>query len=164
LPYSWIGTDTLEDTPIEALPELPDDIASRLESALSPYGYVPPPEPYQAGDGDTLWRELNDTALRNLDRWVPAIGLPGLRRSGKGYRAVAAWRGVENANLSIHPHGIKDWGADESYTPLNLVMAATCADLATATAWLAEQIGFESSLLNPDGFDVAAFARRCTNR
>lgn len=45
-------------------------------------GYKPPTE-YEAGDADTWWREVNDAALRNLDRWVSALGLPGTRQSGK---------------------------------------------------------------------------------
>lgn len=139
MPYAWNGTDTLENTPIDQLPELPDDVARRLEEALERFGYRPP-EPHQAGQGDTLWRELNDTALRNLDRWVPALGLPGTRRSGKGYRAVAAWRAVENANLSFHRDGIRDWGADESHTPLNVAMKTFGVDLVTASKWLAQQL------------------------
>jgi hypothetical protein len=160
MPYAWIGTDTLENTPVEALPELPDDTADRLAAALAPFGYTPPAE-CQAGDGDTIWRELNDAALKNLPSWVPALGLPGTHRSGKGFRAIAAWRGVENANLSFHAEGIRDWGADDPHTPLNVVMLAFGVDLATATAWLADRIGFESALPKADdGFDVATFTHR----
>ncbi|MGX1164500.1 hypothetical protein AB7M16_000766 [Bradyrhizobium sp. USDA 372] len=135
MPYAWNGSDTLENTPMDQLPELPDDMALRLEAALEPFGYKPL-EAHQAGEGDTIWRELNDTALRNLDKWVPALGLPGTRRCGRGYRAVAAWRGVENANLSFHPDGIRDWGAGEAHTPINLVMRALDLDLPLATTWL----------------------------
>lgn len=159
-PYAWSGPDTLENTPVDQLPELPDDIAQRLETALAPFGYRPPAA-YEAGNGDTIWRELNDTALRNLDRWVPALNLPGTRRAGRGYRAIAAWRGVENANLSFHADGIRDWGADHSHTPIDIVMLATNTNLEFATAWLAERLGFDSLLPNRDGFDVSAFAKRC---
>lgn len=160
LPYVWNGTDTLENTPIDQLPELPDDVAKRLEKVLVPFGYMSPTV-YEVGEGDTLWRELNDTALRNLDRWVPALGLPGICRSGKGYRAIAVWRGVENANLSFHREGIRDWGADEPHTPINIVMLASARDLYTAVDWLSKQIDFKPSLpMVDDGFDVSAFARR----
>ncbi|WP_236840737.1 bifunctional DNA primase/polymerase [Bradyrhizobium sp. CCGE-LA001] len=163
MPYVWNGSGTLENTAIDQLPELPDDVAHRLEQALASFGYMPP-EAYQAGEGDTIWRGLNDTALRNLDRWVPALGLPGTRRSGRGWRAIAAWRGVENANLSFNPKGIEDFGASEKHTPINVVMLAQACDLYTATKWLAEQVGFGPSLpMADDGFDVAAFAKRTTS-
>lgn len=145
MPYAWNGTDTLENTPIDQLPELPDDVARRLEQALARFGYRPP-ETYKAGEGDTIWRQLNDTALLNLDRWVPALGLPGTRRAGNGYRAIAAWRRVENANLSFHRDGIRDWGADEPHTPVNVVMKALGVNLGTATAWLAGRIDFISGV------------------
>lgn len=138
MPYAWNGSDTLENTPIDQLPELPDDVAQRLETALAPFGYKAP-EAYQTGQGDTVWRELNETALLNLDLWVPALGLLNTRRSGRGWRAVAAWRGVENANLSFHPDGIRDWGADESHTPINVVMKAFGVSLGSAVVWLAER-------------------------
>ncbi|WP_445216202.1 bifunctional DNA primase/polymerase [Bradyrhizobium sp. Pa8] len=160
LPYVWNGTDSLENTSIDHLPELPDEVAERLKAALAPFGYEPP-RAYETGEGDTLWRELNDTALRNLDRWVPALNLPGTCRSGKGYRAIAAWRGVENANLSFHAEGIRDWGADEPHTPINIVMLASACDLYRAVDWLTKQIDFKPSLpAANDGFDVSAFSSR----
>jgi len=64
------------------------------------------------------------------------------RRSGGGYRAVAEWRGVENANLAFHKTGIKDFGNDEAHTPLNVVMLAFKVDLYVATKWMISQIGF----------------------
>ncbi|MBR0993797.1 bifunctional DNA primase/polymerase [Bradyrhizobium japonicum] len=161
-PYIWHGPDTLENTLIEQLPELPDDVAHKLEAALKPFGYVSPAA-YQAGEGDTLWRELNDTALRNFDRWVPALCLPGTRRYGKGYRAVAAWREVENANLSFHVDGIKDWGADQPHTAIDVVMLVFNVPFESATAWLAEKLGFDALLPNRDLFNVSAFAQRCRN-
>lgn len=135
-----------------------ETLRNRINSNAKGYR---PPDSYQASQGDTLWRELNETALLNLDRWVPALRLKDTKNSGKGCRAVAEWRGVENANLSFHAKGIEDFGASEKHTPINVVMLAQACDLYTATKWLADQVGFESSLSNPDdGFDVAGFARR----
>ena len=42
-PYAWIDEGSLVDTPLDQLPELPDDIAARLAEALAPFGYVPEP-------------------------------------------------------------------------------------------------------------------------
>jgi hypothetical protein len=156
--YVWLTDDTLLDTNIDQLPELPDNIAELLASALVPYGYESPSE-FQtgSGDGETLWREVNDTALLNLDHWVPQLQLKGTKRSGQGYRAVAHWRDVDNANLSFHKEGIKDWGSNESHTPLNVVMLAFRSDLYTATTWLVKQLGMEAP---DDDFDIAGFIAR----
>jgi hypothetical protein len=159
LPYSWTTDDTLFDTDIIQLPVLPDNIGDLLANALAPYGYEPPAE-YTPGDGDSLWRELNDTALSNLDRWVPELKLPNTRKSGGGYRAVASWRGVENANLSFHKEGIKDWGEDKSYTPIDVVMKALAVDLSRATDFLSVRLNFVHSLSADDGFDVNFFIAR----
>lgn len=165
LPYSWVSGDSLENVTIDQLPLLPDNIAQLIAEALEPFGYEPPSDEYHQGDGDTLWRELNDTALLNLDRWVPDLRLKDTKKSGKGYRAVAEWRGVENANLSFHAKGIEDFGASEKHTPINVVMLASACDLYTATKWLADKIGFEPSLpMGDDGFDVAAFIARTQAR
>jgi hypothetical protein len=105
-----------------------------------------------------MWREINDTALLNLDAWVPALRLPQTHRNHNGYRAVAAWRGVENANLAFHATGIKDWGEDKSYTPIDCVMAALSVDLSTAAQWLSDQLGLE--MHKSDDFDMAGFIER----
>jgi hypothetical protein len=157
-PYAWVSSDTLLNTDIDSLPVLPDNIAELIAEALAPYGYEPAENrALQEGDGDTLWREVNETALLNLDKWVPALRLPDTRKSGGGYRAVAEWRGVENANLSFHKDGITDWGNNETHTAINVVMQASRADLYSATKWLVEQLGFERP---SDDFDVAGFVAR----
>jgi hypothetical protein len=157
-PYTWITEDTLHDVSIDQLPVLPDNIAELIAGVLAPYGYEPPAE-YVPGNGDSLWRELNDTALLNLDRWVPDLKLPDTRRAGSGYRAVAAWRGVANANLSFHKEGIKDWGEGKPYTPLDVVMKALGADLDNATTFLADRLNLQFLNVH-DSFDVTAFIAR----
>jgi AAA domain len=100
--------------------------------------------------------------LKNLPAWVPDLRLPGTSKHGKGYRVVAQWRGVEDANVSIHPEGIKDWGNNESHTPIDLVMLATGVDLQSATSFLAERMNIRPRHAD-DGFDVGAFVKRNTN-
>jgi hypothetical protein len=156
-PYEWTDSDTLVDTPIDGLPELPDDITARLAEVLKPFGYTPDERrPLVTGEGDTMWRGINETALLNLDKWVPALELPKTRRNHNGYRAVAAWRGVENANLSFHKNGIKDWGAGEAYTPIDVVMVARGVDFGAAVGWLRAQLGIEEDPRD----DVEAFIAR----
>ena len=161
LPYHWLGSETLEGVSIDALPLLPDNIGELLATALTPFGYEPDDEHHRlvAGEGETYWREVNDTALKNLPAWVPDLRMAGLKKHGKGYRAIAHWRGVEDANVSIHPEGIKDWGSNESHTPIDLVMLATGCDMYAATSFLCERLGIKEES-SDDGFDIAGFISR----
>jgi hypothetical protein len=79
-------------------------------------------------------------ALANLSAWVPHLSLPGTLRNGAGYRAVAAWRGIKNANLSLHPTGIRDMGANQPYSPIDVVMSTFGYDFMTAALWLKERV------------------------
>jgi len=89
-PYHWLGSETLETVAIDALPLLPDNIAELLAAALTPFGYEPTEEHHRlvSGEGETYWREVNDTALKNLPAWVPDLRLPGTKKHGKGYRVL----------------------------------------------------------------------------
>jgi hypothetical protein len=150
--YHWITPDTLETYDLADLPVLPDDIGDQIAAALAPFGYQPPvvhAKGEASLEGESIHRALNDAALQNLDAWVPALNLYNCTRSGGGYRATAHWRPSASgrhiskraANLSIDPHGIKDFGdADKGYTPLDLVMAACGCDLDLAFRWLQEHV------------------------
>jgi AAA domain-containing protein/bifunctional DNA primase/polymerase-like protein len=147
-PYHWLGSETLETVSLDDLPLLPDNIAALLTEALKPFGYEPEEEHHRlaAGEGETYWREINDTALKNLPAWVPDLQLPKTTKNGAGYRAVAAWRGVEDANLAFHPNGIKDWGNDEPHTAIDVVMKTFDIDLNSATSFLAERLNMGPDL------------------
>jgi Bifunctional DNA primase/polymerase, N-terminal/Protein of unknown function (DUF3987) len=151
-PYRWIGYDTLEDFGPSELPLLPADIAERITAALTPLGYRPEPAPHavNGGDSDSPYRQLNDQALTNLTAWVPALGLYRCRPARGGYEAVPLWRTSttnrppekRHLNLKIVPAGIRDFGADQGYTPIDLVMEACGCDCDTAFKFLAERLGF----------------------
>ena len=175
-PYRWSGSESLEDLQPHELPTLPADIAERITAALLPLGYRPEPPPHEHsnggnsgdGDSDNPHRQLNDEALANLDAWVPALMLYRCRRTQKGYEAVPTWRpsttgrelGKRHLNLKIVPEGIRDFGADQGYTPLDLVMAACDCDLDTAFRFLSERLGWASDLdlsaLRPPADEAAA--------
>lgn len=149
-PYIWITEDTLSDVSIEDLPVLPDDIADLLEEAITQFGEVVTfkRKPANGAEvlGDTIWSEVNQYALQNLDTWVP--DLPSevdAKRSRDGsYRLRAFWRGVENNNVGVHPSGIRDFGADDPYTPIDLVMQAHGHPyFEYAFDWLREKTGYE---------------------
>jgi Bifunctional DNA primase/polymerase, N-terminal/Protein of unknown function (DUF3987) len=150
-PYRWMTYETLEDYEPFELPLLPADIAERITAVLTPLGYRPEPAPHAGnGDADSPYRQLNDQALANLAAWVPALNLYRCRPARGGYEAVPLWRPSttnrppekRHLNLKIVPAGIRDFGADQGYTPIDLVMAACDCDLDTAFKFLAEQVGF----------------------
>jgi hypothetical protein len=156
-PYRWSGPDALEDVAPQELPELGPDIVEKISAVLRPFGYEPPTE-RAAGNGagngdDTPHRQLNEAALAELDAWIPALGLYRCRRTKRGYEAVPIWRpsstGREpekrHLNLKIVPEGIRDFGANQGYTPLDLVMAACGCDLDTAFGFLASRLGWGSA-------------------
>jgi hypothetical protein len=150
-PYRWLTSETLEDVAPDDLPALPADIAERITAALTPLGYHSEPAPHAVnGDADSPYRQLNDQALANLAAWVPALNLYRCRPARGGYEAVPLWRPSttgrptekRHLNLKIVPAGIRDFGADEGYTPIDLVMAACSCDCDTAFRFLVERLGF----------------------
>jgi hypothetical protein len=148
-PYRWLTCETLEDFEPSELPTLPADIAEQITAALTPLGYHSEPAPRAVnGDADSPYRQLNNQALGNLAAWVPALNLYRCRPARGGYEAVPLWRPSttnrrpeqRHLNLKIVPAGIRDFGADQGYTPIDLVMAACDCDLDTAFRFLVERI------------------------
>ena len=158
-PYHWLTPDTLEDTPLGDLPELPADPVARLDAELGKLGLTRENpngraraagirEPAPAGAHDLekpRFRSMNDRALAALDRWFPALGLPKTRQRGAGsWEAVAAWRPSSSgrplekrgANLHASPSGIRDFGDGEPYTAIDLVIAARGCSFDGAVDWL----------------------------
>lgn len=158
-PYRWLTPDTLEDTPLSDLPELPADPVGRLDAELGRLGLTrnnpngraraaetAVPTPASAHDLEKpRFRSLNDRALATLDRWFPALGLPKIRQRGAGsWEAVAVWRPSSSgrplekrgANLHACPTGIRDFGDGEPYTAIDLVIAARGCSFHGAVEWL----------------------------
>jgi Bifunctional DNA primase/polymerase, N-terminal/Protein of unknown function (DUF3987) len=168
-PYVWTGSGALEDIEPGELPELETNIITRISAALAPFGYQstdPQAARGNGGDGDSPHRQLNDMALANLSAWVPALGLYRCRRTKLGFEAVPMWRPSttgrppekRHLNLKIVPAGIRDFGADKGYTPLDLVMTALCCDLQNAWQYLSERLGFagEAMIVEPPAAPAAA--------
>ena len=86
-------------------------------------------------------REINDTALANLDAWVPHLGI-GAKRNGSSWRAQAQWRNGDGMNVSFHPKGIKDYGdGDRGMSAIDVVMAALKMEFGDAVDWLKDKLG-----------------------
>lgn len=166
-PYYWWTDDTLMDVRLNELTELPDDIANRIGEVLKAYGYEPQAERRhepvlgEARCSDTsqtalsIYRQANDDAMENFDCWVPKLYLYKHRRKAGGFEAVATWRQscsgrpreLRRRNLSIDRRGIKDFGTDETYTPVDLVMKALEIDKSAALNWLLGKLPQEPLIL-----------------
>lgn len=167
------------------LAETPDEIADAEEALERLWSRLGAHEPQQAtGEGasevyqaaagpDTPWRRLNTAALAKLGAWVPELfGDAAKFVKGKGgYRIGAAALGRDlEEDLSIMPHGIRDWGMGDlgadgcdggregKRTPLDLVLEFGGApDELRAAEWLAEKLG---KRLDEFGFKNAPPKRR----
>ena len=157
-PYVWLTDETLLNTAPEDLPLLPDDIAEQIAAALTPHGYAPQHAAAPTGDGfgNSIWREVNDRALADLEAWVPHLDLPKLKRTPRGYVAVPFWRPSNRGrplherspNLKISTTGIKDFhDGDRGYTPLDVVVKALGCSLEYADDWLRQKIGYTEPAL-----------------
>lgn len=164
-PYEWMTAATLLDTPLTALPLLTTDHIAAMEVVFARYGWNAPEPRQRQGDADArpgrattrgafADDDLSAAALANLSAWVPALGLPKLRATSGGYRAVAFWRssgsgrdtGKRAPNLGFHPTGIRDFGGD-GYSPVGVIMKALSLDSAQATAWLRDTLGIPDAPL-----------------
>lgn len=161
-PYVWLAGPVRADE----LPVLTDDDMAALEEALEQCGWsrervtTQRDRPVRAAPADTddIWSETKAAALANLPAWVPALDLYGCRPARGGYEAVATWRASSSGqriedrkrNLSIQRDGIKDFGTNDTYSAIDLVMSAKDCEQAEATDWLRERLG-----LKDDGVVIA---------
>ncbi len=172
--YRWVRG------PVHAhlLPILSIDHIKVLEETLErlgcdpigPKGAIAKPNTWEQSSArkDTCspFAELNFEALQDLDAWVPKLGLYKLQPKvgGNGYKAVATWRAsstnrpVDHRNRNLHftPKGIRDFGADTGYSPIDITIKAFGFSIDDAYLWLANQIYGESkatngALLKPSG-------------
>ena len=156
-PYAW-GDDsrTLYQCNPCDVTDVAEDLVERIEALIAPLGYEPPPDKPEASgtdahdDGDQF-QTLNNAALHRLEDWVPDLGLYGLKRpSGRyaSYRAVCSFRpslsGKEmndrNQHLSIRRGGIRDFGENKGYSPIQLAMVCLSLPFGEAVDWLRERV------------------------
>lgn len=149
--YQWMTDETLANTRPEDLPALLPDQVEKLCDTLDGLADASPPPVRGARDAhdDNHWSALNTAALERLDDWVPLLNLPKLNKKQGRWEAVASWRPSSTGrplmqrkpNLSMHRDGIKDFGTDQTYSPLDLLMASQNWPLDTAFAWLSDRLG-----------------------
>lgn len=152
--YKW----TRGPVPVGDLPLLTIDDIEVLEETLQALGWnefdVDQPRRRQYIETgaaellDTPFADLNRAALNNLDAWVHHLDLYGIEPARRGYQAVNTFRDsstgranhLRKKNLSIQPSGISDWGSNERFSPIDLVMLARSTDFNGAFAWLHEAL------------------------
>jgi len=150
-PYRWGNGATPYNTALEDIAVLRGDWEERVEAVLAKHGYEPePPKSEQRTFDETSpFFQINRQAITRLDEWVEQLGLYECtrKRGPMNYEAIAIWRDSKNpleqrkTNLKISPKGIVDFGTDQGYSPLDLVMAARNYDLNEAFNWLAAKLG-----------------------
>jgi hypothetical protein len=166
-PYIWTTNLTLLNTPISDLPAFTEADFEALAAVCERFGSSNTgksrkaskrPKAAQLDSGPARpFDEINTAALNNIGAWIHGIGLTRLKSQGIGYRAVAHWRSSgtgrgtskRETNLSIHPRGIRDWGADKGYTPVQLVAKALELNDVGARAWLRDRLGMAPSSISP---------------
>jgi hypothetical protein len=155
--YIWTREPLLNYRPCE-LPTLPSDIADRITEVLKPFGGTLDPDPHTivygregtAGDSDSPFRQLEDLAMANLHRWIPALHLYKCRPARGGYEAVPAWRPsssgrpdyLRKLSLKIHPTGIVDFGTSQKYAPIALIRAVCKCSAEAAFNFLADCLDY----------------------
>ena len=146
-PYVWLTEDTLDNTDISDLPFLSVTDIDKIDAALSALGLSRKKE-RRVGQKDyerpcasahdlekPFGRSINDRAIEAsaMDQWWPALDMPKSHQRGAGaWEAIPFWRPSgsgrplmdRNPNLKSIPTGIVDFGANKSYTPVDVVMAA----------------------------------------
>lgn len=136
--YVYLTEDVLEEMEPDALPMLPADFAQQVADVLAPYQtdedrkYQRTPRKHDDTTGPintdlsvtgAYFRDLNRSALDNLEAWVPTL-IHTAKPERDGYRCIATWRGAERANVGVHQSGIFDFGGNYGMTPIDLVMYA----------------------------------------
>lgn len=154
--YRYETAATLENTRADSLPIFSEDHCAQFLEALESIGWnaqdaetLPTAREVRGVEGENVFREMNNTALANLEAWVGELPIPKLKHSGSGYTGVAFWRpsstgrnlAQRNPNLGINASGIRDFGTGLGYSALDLVQAVFGLSFNDAFRWLGTRLG-----------------------
>jgi AAA domain/Bifunctional DNA primase/polymerase, N-terminal len=154
-PYAWWDErSTLYNHNPADLSESAEDLVARIDALLAPFGHAPEPKTNGADghyDDHDQFQVLNNAALRDLEDWVPELGLYDLKRQRgavPNYDSVASFRPSlsgkkledRNLHLKIRRGSIKDFGENKGYSPIQLVMACLKLSFGEAVDWLRERV------------------------
>lgn len=142
--------EPLGDDTLAYMRELVDEAkaraqAARLAEAPAPVARVHTPAPAALVSGDAFKR-VNAAALQALDAWVPEL-FAKARKTGLGYRIKSKDLGRKlEEDLSITSEGIQDFGEEQGYTAIDLVIKWSSVTTPNdALHWLAGRIGVQLS-------------------
>jgi hypothetical protein len=164
-PYRWHGGEP-GDIVRDDLPYIRQAVAQAFVEDLVakivlPHGYTrvqAVSAKRKRGDPTTFFQKVNTLALANLIKWVPTL-FPRARQQKTGAWRVSSkdlGRDLEE-DLSIHPDGIRDFGTEQTLTPLDLVRMRRSSNATLAALWLCEQIGVDPVELGYQGAGLADF-------
>lgn len=155
-PYTWLTPFKIYDR--DELPPCPVDLVERCQRAIAPFQNADDVRKqvemveraaHVVNHNDNEGRQINEAALADLDRWLPALIPPDyLTKVWGGYRIKPWWRGVtDDYKVSVRPEGIKDFAQERGYTAIDLVMAVFDYDARKAMDWLAPKVGIEREIV-----------------
>jgi len=106
--------------------------------------------PSEAGPGQdvSFFARCNTKALAMLGTWVPAI-FPGAKPYHNGFRVSSAslMRDLQE-DISLLPEGIRDFGAEQGCTPIDIVLQwGPVATPSEAALWLCQRMGITATHL-----------------
>ena len=156
--YHYETAATLENTHAETLPIFNEDHCAQFLEALESIGWnahdaeaLPTAREVRGVEGENVFREMNNTALANLEAWVPHLSLLKKNRtSPTHWNALANWvhsnKPMEQrtTNIGIDAAGITYFGAGEGdggLTALDLIMKSERVDFGRAFEWLGNRLG-----------------------
>jgi len=141
----------------QQIPDTPDRIAEapRTLARLTAVAEVAREGKKRKSNGDArpqgadFFRSVNDTALANLDEWVPGVLRSAVKQATGAWRVTSKDLGREyEEDLSIHRDGINDFGPEKGLTPIDIMIEYGGAPDATAAAmWLCERMGIDPARL-----------------
>ncbi len=167
-PYVWTAGPVRADE----LPILTAEDIEALEEVLEGCGWSrdgqagrerkPYTPPADGSPSEDPLEEIKRAALANLDAWVPDLSqVAGLRRARGGWEAVDLSRSSSSGradadrkrNLSVQGSGIKDFGTNDTYSAIDLVMRQEGLSVGEAASWLEDRL-FPSDVV----IDLTAFS------
>ncbi|APW38984.1 hypothetical protein RD110_18700 [Rhodoferax koreense] len=119
--------------------------ARKAAKSAKPVKAAPAPASRPAAEsGAELFAQVNREALRAMASWVPEL-FPKATTAPGGYRVTSKDLNRKlQEDLSIHADGIQDWGEEQGYTPIDLVMKWLPASKSgDAMRWLAQRVGVD---------------------
>ncbi|MCR6498432.1 bifunctional DNA primase/polymerase [Shinella sp. CPCC 101442] len=97
---------------------------------------------------ETFWRRVNSAALAEPDHWVGDVFPSAKQEPGTGAWRVSSadlGRGLQE-DISIHADGVRDFGTEETETPISIVRKwGGASSPRDAAFWLCERLGRDPS-------------------